>query len=84
VGQQRYSELCHELNFASDALDDIPDRNPLRRLIDTLEKEAGATAIRQRSNGSAPPPSAKAVSEARSQLLTEAQRVAPAERHEGC
>jgi hypothetical protein len=76
VGQQRYSELCHELNFASDALDDIPDRSALRRLIDTLEKEAGATAIRQGSNGSAPPPSAKAVSEARSQLLTEAQRVA--------
>jgi hypothetical protein len=84
-GQQRYSQLRRQLNFASDALDDIPDRNALRRLIDTLEKEAGATAIRQSSSGSAtngsaaaaPSPTAtKALIEARSQLLTEAQRVA--------
>ncbi|HEU0142703.1 MAG TPA: Rad52/Rad22 family DNA repair protein [Bryobacteraceae bacterium] len=76
VGQQRYSELCRELNFASDALDDIPDRSALRRLIEALEKEVGATASRQGIKGSAAPPTAKAVSEARSQLLTEAQRVA--------
>jgi hypothetical protein len=86
VGQQRYSELCRELKFASDALDDIPDRNALRRLIETLEKEAGATAIRQSSSSSAAngsemaapwsPTAAKALTEARSQLLAEAQRVA--------
>jgi hypothetical protein len=86
VGQQRYSGLCRELNFPSDALDDIPERNALRRLIETLEKEAGATAIRQSSSssaangpGTAAPPSptaAKALTEARSKLLAEAQRVA--------
>jgi hypothetical protein len=54
AGQQRYSQLCREFNFASDALDDIPDRNALRRLIETLEKEAGATAIRSGSNSTPP------------------------------
>ena len=38
VGQQRYAELCRELRFASDALDDIPDRKGLRLLIEALEK----------------------------------------------
>jgi hypothetical protein len=31
VGQARYSQLCQELNFASDHLDDIPDREALRK-----------------------------------------------------
>ena len=33
VGQARYSELCKGLNFASDHLDDIPDREALRKAI---------------------------------------------------
>jgi hypothetical protein len=85
VGQQRYSQLCRELNLPSDALDDIPDRNALRLLIETLEKEARATTIRRGGNGSGAdtpgtaqtvPSPAKALTEARSQLLAEAQRVA--------
>ena len=40
VGQARYLELCKELNFASDHLDDIPDREALRKAVETLEAEA--------------------------------------------
>jgi hypothetical protein len=35
------------LNFPGDSLDDIPDRAALRQLIEALEKEAGATPMRQ-------------------------------------
>jgi hypothetical protein len=40
VGQQRYTQLCRDLNFASDALDDIPDREALRKAVEMLEQEA--------------------------------------------
>src|SRR5262249_54862586 len=33
VGQARYPELCKELDFASDHLDDIPDREALRKAV---------------------------------------------------
>jgi hypothetical protein len=48
VGQKRYSQLCRDLTFASDALDDIPDRTGLRQLVETLEKEAAAVTSRGR------------------------------------
>ena len=41
-GAQRYSDLCRELNLASDSLDDVPDRATLRRLVETLEGEAAS------------------------------------------
>jgi hypothetical protein len=88
VGQQRYSQLCRELNFASASLDDIPDRKGLRLLLDTLEKEA-ATIARQ-LNGSFRPTTngasanathggstpAKELGDARNALIKEARRVA--------
>jgi hypothetical protein len=40
VGQQRYTQLCRGLNFPSDALDDIPNREALRKAVETLEQEA--------------------------------------------
>ena len=40
-GARRYSSLCQEANLASDSIDDIPDRTMLRRLLQTLEAEAG-------------------------------------------
>src|SRR5215469_9951150 len=40
VGEARYTQLCQELNFASAHLDDIPDREPLRKAVETLEAEA--------------------------------------------
>jgi hypothetical protein len=47
VGQAKCSEICRNLNFPSESLDDIPDRAALRQLIEALEKEAGATPMRQ-------------------------------------
>ncbi len=38
-GDSRYSALCHELNLASESVDDIPDRRMLRRLVEALEHE---------------------------------------------
>ena len=91
VGQQRYSQLCRDLNFGSDALDDIPDRSALRQIIEALEKEAAAVG---RQNGGSVAASvnspaamadqtasptastAKAIAEARGRLVKEAQRVA--------
>jgi len=51
VGQAKCSEICRSLNFPGDSLDDIPDRAGLRQLIEALEKEAGATPMRQDRNG---------------------------------
>jgi hypothetical protein len=39
------------MNLAGDCLDDIPDRSALRQLIETLEKAAGATPLRQNGAG---------------------------------
>ena len=51
VGQTTFSQLCREMNLAGDCLDDIPDRRTLRQLIEALEREAGATPLRQNGNG---------------------------------
>lgn len=51
VGQAKCSEVCRTLNFPGDSLDDIPDRAALRQLIEALEKEAGATLMRQDRDG---------------------------------
>jgi hypothetical protein len=51
VGQAKCSEVCRSLNFPGDSLDDIPDRAALRHLIEALEKEAGATPMRQDRDG---------------------------------
>jgi hypothetical protein len=72
VGAIRHAELCRELNLASEAIDDIPDRSTLRRLVETLESEApngenGATSG-VHSNGTA------VLSELRGRLLHEASR----------
>jgi hypothetical protein len=88
VGQARYSQLCKELNFASDHLDDIPDREALRKAVETLEAEA----VRKTANVSPPStangatgsssaqasnlPTAKELGETRYALIKEAQRVA--------
>jgi len=88
VGQARYSELCKGLNFASDHLDDIPDREALRKAVETLEAEV----VRRTANVSPGPtangaagssgaqasiaPAAKELGETRFALIREARRVA--------
>jgi hypothetical protein len=51
VGQAKCSEVCRSLKFPGDSLDDIPDRAALRKLIEALEKEAGATPMRPDGDG---------------------------------
>jgi len=87
VGQARYSELCQELKFASDHLDDIPDREALRKAVEILEAEAvrktANVSPRSPANGAtgssaqaSNPPTAKELGETRYALIREAQRVA--------
>ncbi|MGH9631988.1 MAG: Rad52/Rad22 family DNA repair protein [Bryobacteraceae bacterium] len=72
VGPSRYEAICKELNFASDSIDDIPDRNALRVLLTRVEVEAAA---KQKStdpgaNGTA------TIAEARGRLLQAARKAA--------
>jgi hypothetical protein len=71
-GAQRYSVLCRELNLASDSLDDVPDRATLRRLVETLEREAASN----RTPESTGVP--RDLGELRGLLLREAARVSGA------
>jgi hypothetical protein len=53
VGQQRYTQLCLDLNFPNDSLDDIPNREALRKAVNTLEREASKlNAARQKPTSS--------------------------------
>jgi hypothetical protein len=83
VGQARYFELCKGLKFASDHLDDIPDREALRKAVEILEGEAvrkaGNVSPGSPANGAGQtsnPPTAKELGETRYALIREAQRVA--------
>jgi hypothetical protein len=88
VGQPRYSQLCQELKFAGDHLDDIPDREALRKAVEILEAEAvrktRSVSPRSTSNGAtgsssaqaSNPPTAKKLGETQYALIREAQRVA--------
>jgi hypothetical protein len=86
VGQARYSQLCQELNFASNHLDDIPDREALRKAVETLETEVAAKTANGKSSANGATgsssaqasnlPTAKELAETRYALIREAQRVA--------
>ena len=89
VGPARYEQVSRELNFPSYNVDDIPDRDALRKVLGILEPEAAACKERKAehapaANGtSAAPadqtsnaPTAKQLDETRYALLTEALRVA--------
>jgi hypothetical protein len=75
VGPARYSQLAQELNFPSDNIDDIPDREALRKVLSILEPEAaknGKGAAAANGNGAAAEaprtnaPTAKQLGETRS------------------
>jgi len=44
IGEQHYGTICREMNFASESIDDIPDRDALKKLLDLVEAEAAAKA----------------------------------------
>src|SRR5690606_12464042 len=44
AGAGVYASLCQELNLASDAIDDIPNREVLRELVSRMEAAAAETA----------------------------------------
>jgi hypothetical protein len=50
VGNTRYSAVCQELNLASVAIDDVPDRRTLRRLVEALERETPPSARRSEAS----------------------------------
>ena len=67
----RYAAICRELNFASDSLDDIPDRDGLCALLKRVEAEVGTAATgatQQQVHGS--------IEELRGKLLQAARKVA--------
>jgi len=72
VGPSRYEAICKELNFASDSIDDIPDRNALRVLLTRVEAEAAA----KQKNSSAGSDGGAGIAEARGRLLQAARKAA--------
>jgi hypothetical protein len=41
IGEQRYADICREMNLASESIADIPDRDALKKLLARVEAEAG-------------------------------------------
>ena len=70
VGDARYSLICRELSFASESINDIPDREALQRLLARIESE---TAGR---NGNDRCPSKGSIGDARGRLLQAARQSA--------
>ena len=68
IGEQRYAAICHEMNFASDSIDDIPDRDGLKTLLGRVEAEAGGSSSSATSGVS--------IAEARGRLLQAARKAA--------
>ena len=71
IARGRYAAICRELNFASDSLDDIPDRDGLCALLKRVEAEAATAttgATQHQANGS--------IEELRGKLLQAARKVA--------
>lgn len=67
IGDARYSSICRELNFASESIDDISDRDALRQLLTRVETEAS-----QSSRGAGQ----MSIAAARGHLLQAARKVA--------
>jgi hypothetical protein len=71
LAEGRYATICRELNFASDSLDDIPDRDGLCALLKRVEAEAAAATV-----NTAPPQTKGTIEELRGKLLQAARKVA--------
>jgi hypothetical protein len=71
IGEGHYATLCRELNFASESINDIPDRDALKTLLARVEAEAAG------KNGAGSPGSSTAdIAEARGRLLQAARKAA--------
>jgi hypothetical protein len=70
IGESRYSAICRELNFASDTIDDIPNRNGLKALLSRVEAET------VQASGGAPKAPAMTIADARGRLLQAARKTA--------
>lgn len=71
VGEARYSIICRDLNFASESIDDIPDRDALKLLLVRVEGEAAG-----KNGNSTPGTAASAIADARGHLLQAARKMA--------
>lgn len=71
LAEGRYATICRELNFASDSLDDIPDRDGLCALLKRVETEAAAAKV-----NTAPPQTKGTIEELRGKLLQAARKAA--------
>ena len=69
LGDAAYSALCRETNLASDSIDDIPDRDTLRVLVERVEEQAPSKA----PTAAASPASGR-IAEARGRLLQAARK----------
>jgi hypothetical protein len=67
VGDARYTAICRELNLASEAIDDIPTRDALQRLLARVEAEAAG----RNGNGAH---STRSIGDARGRLLQAARQ----------
>jgi hypothetical protein len=71
IGEAQYAAICRELNFASDSIDDIPDRDALRLLLTRVEVAAKTP---ESANGVGT--QAASIANARGQLLQLARKMA--------
>ena len=71
VGDARYSMICRELNFASESMNDIPDRDALQRLLVRVEGETAG-----KNDGGARGASRGGIADARGRLLQAARKLA--------
>jgi len=87
AGAEVYTRLCQELNLASDSIDDIPNREVLRQLVNRMESVAadvdGNSATAESTDASAANAgngNRASIGDLRGRLLVEARRVASAQR----
>ena len=71
LGDAAYSVLCRKMNLASDSIDDIPDRDALRVLVERVEEQA-----RSKAPTAATTSASVRIAEARGRLLQAARKQA--------
>lgn len=70
IGAERYAALCRDMNLTSDSLDNIPDRNTLRVLLEKAEQKPASST-----------PNGTGIAEARGRFLQAARKVAESGRN---